>query len=96
MIMSGTWFEKLRRRWIPAHAILYARVEKVSRSLGDVDQHFDKEFGELRDASQTTKKVRRMVEIASQEVYDSRMDYHRLSEDNEVAENDLNEGLGCA
>ena len=28
-------------------------------------------------------------------VHASRMDHHRLSEDHEVAENDLNDGLGC-
>ena len=35
------------------------------------------------------------MEIAPQAVHDGRLDYHLLSADCEVAENDLNEGLGC-
>ena len=74
MIKFGTSPEKLRTP-LDTFAILYARFEQVCRDLGEVDQHFDKEFG---GAAGRFGKAQRMVEIASQQVHDSRMDCHRL------------------
>ena len=49
----------------------------------------------MQDAMENAKKAQRMVEIASQQVHDRRMDCPRLSGDYESAEHDLTEGLGC-
>ena len=76
-------------------AILYGRFEQVSKDLGEVDHTIDKEFEELQDTLDGQKQVRRLVAIAAQAVHASRVVYHRLSGSCEVAENDLNEELGC-
>ena len=70
--------------------ILYERFEKVSRGLGEIDQKFDKEFADLQDALQKAKEAPRL-----QRSLRFREETHRLSEDCEVAGDDLNEGLGC-
>ena len=73
-------------------AILYARFEKVSKSLGDVDQKFEKRgFAEVEGALDNAKEAQRFAEIAAQQVHDSRGDYRRHSEDHEAAKDDL----GC-
>ena len=76
-------------------AILYVRFEQVSKDLGEADHKFDKEFEELRAPLDGQTQALRLVYIASQAVHASRVDYHRLSWDYEVAEIDMNEGLGC-
>ena len=47
------------------------------------------------DALDGQQQARRLVDLAAHAVHTSRVDYHRLSGDFEVAENDLNEGLSC-
>ena len=46
-------------------------------------------------ALEKAKEAQRFAEVAAQAVHDRREDYHRLSEDYEVTEDDLNEELGC-
>ena len=73
----------------------YARFDKVSKGLGEVDQKCDKEFANMQHPLESAKEAQRCAEIAAQLVHDSREDYHRLSEDYEAVEDDLNEELGC-
>ena len=77
---------------MPWRSFLYARFEKVSKGLGEIDVKFDKEFLEKQDALEGAKEVQRCAEFAAQMVRDRRMKYHQLSEE---FEDDLNEGLGC-
>ena len=76
-------------------AILHVRFENISQRLGMIDLKFDKEFLEMQDALERTKKAWRFGEIAAQMVHDRRMDYRRLSEEIEAAEHDSNKELVC-
>ena len=76
-------------------AILYSRFEKVSNSPGEADQMFDKDFVVMQEAMIRGKDTQRFEEMAAEQVYDRLDQYHRLSEECESAEDDLNEGLVC-
>ena len=76
-------------------AFLYSVFEQAGRSLGEVDQLFDKGFVVMQEAKMRAKEAQRLAEIVAEQVCDRRDEYHRLSEEYEAAEEYLNDGPVC-
>ena len=75
-------------------ASLYLKFAKVSKSLGEVVVLFDQGFVVTQDAMKSSKEAQRFAEVAAEQVDDRVDQKHRLPQDYESAEADLNEGLG--
>ena len=55
---------------------------------------FDKDFVVMQDVMIRAKDAQRFAEVAAEQIYNRRDQYHRHSEDYESAEADLKEVLG--
>ena len=76
-------------------AFLYSSFEKTAKTSGEVDELFDKDFVMLQEAMIRAKDAHRFADIAQEQDYDRRDEYHRLSEEYAAADGYLNEGLVC-
>ena len=75
-------------------AILYERFEQVSSELADIDKKSDKEFEDMKNATETSKEAQRLAEIAMNAASGTRGLYCWMAtsfDDSEVA---LHEELG--
>ena len=70
-------------------------IEKAGKDLNNEYELFDKDFQEMQEATLKVKEAQRFAETAQEQIYDRRERYQRLSEEHAVAEEFLNEGLGC-